>query len=76
MPISFAYLSTSSRKSTAIPTTWKPSPERVRWIEEKIKLGRIGELEDIMGPVTFLASDAANYINGHALVVDGGWRAK
>lgn len=51
------------------------NPDRVRWIEEKIKLGRIGELEDIMGPVTFLASDAAAMITGSALMVDGGWTA-
>ena len=51
------------------------NPDRVRWIEEKIKLGRVGELEDIMGPVTFLASDAAAMITGTALMVDGGWTA-
>ncbi|MFK0274083.1 SDR family NAD(P)-dependent oxidoreductase [Ensifer sp. NPDC090286] len=51
------------------------NPDRVKWIEEKIKLGRIGELEDIMGPVTFLASDAAAMITGTALMVDGGWTA-
>lgn len=51
------------------------NPDRVRWIEEKIKLGRVGEVEDIMGPVTFLASDAAAMITGAALMVDGGWTA-
>ena len=50
-------------------------PERARWIEEKIKLGRVGEVEDIMGAVTFLASDAAALITGTALLIDGGWTA-
>ncbi|HTN26415.1 MAG TPA: SDR family oxidoreductase, partial [Burkholderiales bacterium] len=35
-----------------------------------------GTVEDIANAVAYLASDAAAYVNGHALVVDGGWRAK
>ena len=37
--------------------------------------GRIGEVEDIAGAAVFLASDAARYVNGASLVVDGGWTA-
>jgi NAD(P)-dependent dehydrogenase (short-subunit alcohol dehydrogenase family) len=50
-------------------------PERRRWLEEKIKLGRVGRVEDIMGAVAFLASDAAALVTGTALMVDGGWTA-
>ncbi|WP_093087670.1 SDR family NAD(P)-dependent oxidoreductase [Sphingobium sp. AP50] len=39
----------------------------------KIKLGRIGQVTDLMGPICFLASDAAMLMTGTSLVVDGGW---
>lgn len=41
----------------------------------KIKLGRLGTVEDLMGAAVFLASDAAALITGTSLVVDGGWTA-
>lgn len=42
----------------------------------KIKLGRIGTVEDLMGGVLFLASDASALMTGTSLVLDGGWTAE
>ena len=41
----------------------------------RIKLGRLGQVEDLMGAILFLAGDAAALITGTSLVVDGGWTA-
>lgn len=41
----------------------------------RIKLGRLGQVEDLMGAVVFLASDAAALMTGTSVVVDGGWTA-
>ena len=50
-------------------------PEKRAWIESKIKLPRIGQVEDIMGACLFLASDASGLVTGTSILVDGGWTA-
>lgn len=50
-------------------------PDKVAWLLSKIKLGRAGEVSDIMGPVVYLASDAAAMMTGTHMLIDGGWTA-
>jgi len=47
-----------------------------RDVLSRIKLGRLGQIEEIMGAVVFLASDAASLMTGSALMLDGGWTAE
>ena len=51
-------------------------PERSKSITERIPAGRWGEPSDLGGAAVFLASSASDYVNGHVLVVDGGWTAR
>jgi NAD(P)-dependent dehydrogenase (short-subunit alcohol dehydrogenase family) len=48
------------------------SPDIVEGMHEKVPMGRIGEPEEVAGVVLWLCSDAASYVTGHALPVDGG----
>ncbi len=52
------------------------NPERANSILARIPAGRWGEPEDFAGPVVFLASDAAAYMNGSITLVDGGWMGR
>jgi NAD(P)-dependent dehydrogenase (short-subunit alcohol dehydrogenase family) len=47
----------------------------LRWLRSRTPMGRPGRLEELVGPVLFLASDAASYVTGQTLLVDGGWTA-
>ena len=51
-------------------------PDFRSWVLGKIKLGRLARVEDIMGPVLLLASDAGAMITGSTVMVDGGWTAE
>ena len=44
-------------------------------VVSQIALGRVGQVEDLMGAIFYLASDASRLVTGSALMVDGGWTA-
>lgn len=54
----------------------RENPERNKAILDRIPAGRWGEPADLMGVVVFLASPAADYMNGYTVAVDGGWLAR
>jgi NAD(P)-dependent dehydrogenase (short-subunit alcohol dehydrogenase family) len=60
---------------TALTEATFQDPDKVKWLKKKIKLGRVGEVTDIMGPVVYLASDASALMTGTHLLIDGGWTA-
>ncbi|WP_307861962.1 2-dehydro-3-deoxy-D-gluconate 5-dehydrogenase KduD [Nocardioides sp. SYSU D00065] len=57
-------------------TALREDADRSRSILERIPAGRWGSAEDVAGAAVFLSSPAADYVNGHVLVVDGGWMAR
>lgn len=64
------YMATNNTKAL------REDPVRSKAILDRIPAGRWGEPEDLQGAALFLASPASDYVNGHVLVVDGGWLAR
>ncbi len=62
--------------ATDVTQRLRDDPGRLAEISARIPAARWGEPDDLAGAVVFLASDAANYVNGHVLAVDGGWMAR
>jgi NAD(P)-dependent dehydrogenase (short-subunit alcohol dehydrogenase family) len=59
--------------ATEITTATRSDPEKNKRVLDHIPAGRWGEPQDLMGATVFLASRASDYVNGHVLVVDGGY---
>ena len=57
------------------PEVQRTYPDFIEKLARKSPMGRIGQSEEMAGTVAFLLSDAASYITGHNLLVDGGWTA-
>ncbi|MEH3123660.1 MAG: 2-dehydro-3-deoxy-D-gluconate 5-dehydrogenase KduD [Sphingomonas phyllosphaerae] len=62
--------------ATSNTAALQADPERNRAILDRIPAGRWGAPADLGGAAVFLASDAAAYVQGHVLAVDGGWLAR
>jgi NAD(P)-dependent dehydrogenase (short-subunit alcohol dehydrogenase family) len=52
------------------------NPAFKKAVIDKIKMGRLGTLEELMGAVVFLASDASSLMTGTSMIIDGGWTAE
>lgn len=57
------------------PVLQRDNPAFIQRLSKKVPLGRVGQASEIAGSVAFLLSDAATFITGHNLAVDGGWTA-
>jgi glucose 1-dehydrogenase len=60
---------------TGAPGDLSADEASLRYVQSRTPFSRLGQPEDVAGAVAFLASDAATYISGATLLVDGGWMA-
>lgn len=60
---------------TPMTSPFLADPAFRKSVLSKIKLGRVGQVEDLTGAIVFLASDASSLMTGSSLLVDGGWTA-
>lgn len=58
---------------TPLTRPFLADPSLKALVESKIKLGRVGQVEDLMGAILYLASDASSLMTGTHMLVDGGW---
>jgi NAD(P)-dependent dehydrogenase (short-subunit alcohol dehydrogenase family) len=66
----------SQFETALVRAQWEKEPQMRARFEARTPLGRIGQPDEIVGPVMFLASDAAGMVTGHVLAVDGGYVAQ
>jgi NAD(P)-dependent dehydrogenase (short-subunit alcohol dehydrogenase family) len=60
---------------TPMTAATRDNPGRLESFMTRIPMGRVGQTEDLVGPVIFLASDMSRYVTGIVLPVDGGFLA-
>jgi 2-deoxy-D-gluconate 3-dehydrogenase len=60
---------------TAINVSLLKDRAKSEWVLSRIPMKRFGQLDELFGSIVFLASEASNFVNGHVLLVDGGWIA-